>query len=88
MGTTTRSARYREHLVEGLNGFIPSQVVAHHQNLTAVGASWEFRLIDEALLGISSFRGSHGFLLARILLTRAEFEGLLLPHDNPIFLAG
>ena len=23
-----------------------------------------------------------------MLLTRAEFEGLFLPHDNPIFLAG
>ena len=23
-----------------------------------------------------------------MLLTRAEFEGLFLPHDSPIFLAG
>ena len=52
MGTTTRPARHSEHLVEGLNDFIPSQVVAHHQHLTAGGASWEFGLIDEALLGV------------------------------------
>ena len=52
LGTTTGSARYGEHLVEGLNGFIPSQIVAHHQNLTAVGTSWPFGLIDEALLGV------------------------------------
>ncbi len=29
-----------------------------------------------------------GQLRVRVLLTRAEFEGLFLPHDNPIFLAG
>jgi len=74
MGTTTGPAGHGEHLAEGLDSFLPSQRVAQHQHLAAVRTSWEFRLIDEALLGIESFRGSHGVLLARVLLTRAAFE--------------
>jgi hypothetical protein len=52
MGTTTGAAGHGEDLVEGLDGFIPSQIVAHHQHLTAVGTSWQFGLIDEASLGV------------------------------------
>jgi hypothetical protein len=52
MGTTTGPARYGKHLVEGLDGFLPSQIVAQHQHLAAVGASEQFGLIDEALLGV------------------------------------
>src|SRR5687767_8887306 len=52
MGTTTGTAGHGENLVESLDDFIPSQIVAHHQNLPAVGASQPFGLIDQALLGV------------------------------------
>src|SRR5262249_38630872 len=52
LGTTTGPARHRKHLVEGLDGFFPSQIVAQYQHLAAVRTSWEFGLIDEALLGV------------------------------------
>jgi hypothetical protein len=53
--TTPRSARHRQDAVERLHGCMPCQIMAHHQEITAVGTGQEFRLIHHALLGIESF---------------------------------
>jgi hypothetical protein len=53
-----------------------------------MGTGQECRLIHAALLGISSFGGSHGHLVASVLSTLAAFEERFFAHENPISLTG
>ena len=51
----TWAAGDREDAIEHVHGFIPCQIVAHHQHVTAMGTGQEFRMIDETLLGYNRF---------------------------------
>src|SRR2546428_11276028 len=86
VGTAPRSAGYREDATQGLHGLVPCQIVAQHQQVTAVGTGEEFGLINDTLLSVSCLRGSHGHLHARVLSTLAELKERFLVHDNPISL--
>ena len=50
--TATGSAGHREDAIEQLHGLIPRQIVAHHQQVAAMGTGEEFRLINDTLVGI------------------------------------
>ena len=50
--TPTGAAGHREDSVERLHRLIPCQRVAHNQQIAAVGTGQEFRLINQALLGV------------------------------------
>jgi hypothetical protein len=52
VATVTRAAGDGEHPAESLDEFIPGQIVAKGQTVVAVEAGAEFRLINEALLGV------------------------------------
>jgi hypothetical protein len=42
----------REDAIEHLHSFIPRQIVAHHEQIAAVGTGQELRWIDDALMGV------------------------------------
>ena len=48
----TRSTGHREDAIEPLHGLIPRQIVAHHQQIAAMGTGQELRLINDALVGV------------------------------------
>jgi len=50
--TATGAAGHREDPVERLHSLIPCQIVAHDQQIAAVGTGQKFRLINQALLGV------------------------------------
>ena len=52
VGTAPRSAGYREDATQGLHGLVPCQIVAQHQQVTAVGTGEEFGLINDTLLSV------------------------------------
>jgi hypothetical protein len=82
------STRSRKDTIERWHGLIPSKIVVHHEQIATVGTGQEFRVVEDALVGVSSLWGSHGRLFTRVLSTLAEFEGQCLAHDNPISLTG
>jgi hypothetical protein len=41
-----------EAAIECLHGLIPSEIVPQHQEVTAVGAGEQFRVIHDALFGV------------------------------------
>ena len=41
-----------EAAIERLHGLIPREIVPQHQEVTAVGASEQFRVINDALFGV------------------------------------
>ena len=88
MRAATRSTGNRDDAIEHLHGLIPREVVPGHQEVTAVEAGQQFRMINEALFGVSLLRGSHGHLLVSVLSTLAEFEGSFFAHDNPLSFTG
>jgi succinylarginine dihydrolase len=47
-----RSRGNGEEAIERLHGLIPSQVVSHNQEVTAMEAGQQFRVINDALFGV------------------------------------
>jgi hypothetical protein len=83
-----RSRGNGEETIERLHGLIPREVVPGNQEVTAVEAGQQFRVINDALFSVSSLWGSHGHLLASVLSTLVRFEGRVFAHENPISLTG
>ena len=51
-GAVAWSTGNGQDAIERLHGLIPGEVVPHHQEFPAMGASQEFRVIDNALLSV------------------------------------
>ena len=56
-----------EAAIERLHDLIPSKVVPWNQEVTAVEAGQQFRVINNALFGVEALWGSHGHLFASVL---------------------
>ena len=50
--TAPGATRHREDAIKHLHGLIPRQIVAHHQQVATMGTGQEFRLINDALVGV------------------------------------
>jgi len=81
--STARSRGNGEEAIERLHGLIPSQVVPHHQEVTAMEAGQQFRVINDALFAYNRF----GFSWALLASVCPRWYGLRedsFAHDNPI----
>jgi hypothetical protein len=52
MRTAAWSSGKRENVLERLHGLIPGEVVARDQEVTTMETGQQFRVIDDALLGV------------------------------------